>query len=256
MEYDALKDVLKLNIPKPHRNFEKTLNACKKTTKINYKVNNIIIAIITCLVIVLITSFTTIIIDRKVLSKQTIYGNVDMGKDPHLAINGGDSNYTPIFDTIVAWGPELASGTFEMNVIINSRLLKEEDIETLKEYERGIKAKHPSQNVSFQIALGIKDSKDYIYLIDYCGVLDDTGKDYYYQFVFESNLPYDFDSIINDFEEQIGEELSNDFLNSSYYDDQNLLCSGIIMGFSENDGVYKEYYLIKHNGKLYVDNKD
>ena len=255
MEYDELRDVLKLNIPKPHRYFEKTLNACKKTTKINYKVNNIIIATITCLVIVLITCFTTIMIDRKVLSKQTIYGNVDKGKDPHLAINGGDSNYTPIFDTIVAWGPELASGTFEMNVIINSRLLKEEDIETLKEYERGIKAKHPSQNVSFQIALGIKDSKDYIYLVSYNQFLDEKGKSSYNSFVFESNLPYDFNSIISDFEMQIGKELTNEFLNSSYYDEQNLLCSGIIMGFFENDGNYKEYYLIKLDGKLYVDNK-
>lgn len=163
-----------------------------------------------CVVLCFIKAFLAIqIVNNN--ANHTIALNVDMGKNPYLAKDGlsqelfeaikaNDTNWEPVFDKIIAFGPESANGTIILDVINKSNLLSYGDKQVLLGYESGIKKTCPSHNVSFQIALGVLDNKDYIYLIDYCGYDEKLKKEIYNEFLFESGLTYSFESIVNEFE--------------------------------------------------------
>ena len=220
-----------------------------------------------CLVLCFISVLTTVLIlNNNSPIRYANPANVDMGKDPYLSRIGysqelyenrkkQNPDWEPIFDKTIAWGPELASGMIKYDVISKSNLLNEEDKAVLLEYKTSIKQTYPTHDVSFQIAFGIKNNKDYIYLIDYIGYDRELEKEINNTFIFESNLSYSFESIVDEFELMLDAELSDDYLNSSYYDNQNLLTTGIIIGFLENDGLYQEYYMVKLDGEIFVVNK-
>ena len=134
-------------------------------------------------------------------------------------------------------------------------MLSIEDKQSLVEYEKSIKKKYPNHNVSFQISFGVKDNNDYIYLIDYCGYDSKLKKEVCNEFLFKSYLTYSFESIVSEFEVKTGRELTDEFLINAYYDDQNLLSSGIIIKFIEVEGLYQEYYFANFDGELFVVNK-
>jgi hypothetical protein len=73
--------------------------------------------------------------------------------------------------------------------------------------------------------------------------------------VLKSNLEYSFDTIINDFEQIIGQELTQEYLMSSKYDSLGVQNNGINIHFIEVDGVYIPYYTLRLNDKIYVLNK-
>ena len=211
------------------------------------------------LIVAIISVFSTIAInhlinkDGNILERQrgtTTSYNVDKGKDPGLVTQNADSNDDTIFDQIIAFGPEASTGSFGIDVILKSNLLKEEDKETLKEYQEDTKKTSPNHEIAFQVCLGIKDGKDYVYLIDYCGYDKKLDKEVINTFLFESNLSYSFNTIVTSFEKENVIELSNAFLNSSIYDSQNKLVSGIILDFIESENGFEENYVIKYDNKL------
>lgn len=269
MNDEELESLIKSDMPKTpyiECNSKKILQKCKiQKDKYSNQIFKYLFTVCFCIVLCFATSFLTIqIVNNN--ANHTIALNVDMGKSPYLAMEGlspelyeaikaNNPNWEPVFDKLVAFGPESANGTIILDVINKSNLLSYDDKQVLLEYESSIKKTYPSHNVSFQIAVGVIDNKDYIYLIDYCGYDDKLKKEIYNEFLFESGLTYSFESIVNEFELQIGKDLTDEFLNSAYYDDQNLLSSGIIMGFIEVDGLYQEYYIVKLDGELFVINK-
>lgn len=269
MNDEELENLIKSDMPKTpyiECNSKKILQKCKiQKDKYSNQIFKYLFTVCFCIVLCFATSFLTIqIVNNN--DNHIIALNGDKGKNPYLAKDGlsqelfeaikaNDPNWEPVFDKMIAFGPESANGTIILDVINKSNLLSYDDRQVLLEYESGIKKTYPSHNVSFQIAVGVIDNKDYIYLIDYCGYDDKLKKEIYNEFLFESGLTYSFESIVNEFELQIGKDLTDEFLNSAYYDDQNLLSSGIIMGFIEVDGLYQEYYIVKLDGELFVINK-
>ena len=267
MEKDELRNIVKIKYPKvecdPNKAYEYFLKSRRSQKRIAFR--NITIILYT-LIICFITSLTTFFIQKKItenninqMEKVNIDklqgSNTDMGKDPYIAVQGVDPDQHPIIDQIIAFGPEKADGTFDLSVILRSNLINEEDKQELKNYETEIKKTYPSHNVRFQIALGIKDGKDIIYLIDGCGYDIELEKTVNSVFIFNSNLSYSFDTLVNDFEELTGKELTNDFLNKSHYDDQHLQEYGIILAFIEKDEQYQEYYILKLEGNVFILNR-
>ena len=268
MNNDEFKDSRRMDFPEIKGDYKKTMELFEsRKSSSKKKIMNLIKLSVYTLVICVISVFSTILISRLgETRKPGVALNVDMGKNPYLSRVGysdelynrrkaEDPNWEPIFDNLIAFGPESASGTIKLGVINKSHLLSDESKQILAEYETSIKKTYPSHTISFQIAFGIKNNKDYIYLIDYCGYDNSLKKEVWNEFLFESNLNYSFESIVNEFELQIGKELTDEYLNSSYYDDQNLLSSGIIIGFTEVDGRYQEYYMVKLDGELFVISK-
>ena len=267
MEKDELRDIVKIKYPKvecdPNKAYEYFLKSRRSQKRIAFR--NITIIFYT-LLICFISALTTFLIQKSIIKNsinQMEEINIDklqgasagMGKAPHIAVQGVDSDQHPIIDQIIAWGPEKADGTFDLSIILRSNLISEDDKQKLKNYETEIKKIYPIHSVMFQIALGIKDGKDIIYLIDRCGYDIKLEKTVYNVFIFNSNLPYSFDTLVNDFEELSGKELTNDFLNKSHYDDQRLQEYGIILAFIKKDEQYQEYYILKLEGNVFILNK-
>lgn len=267
MNDEELEKLIKFDMPKTpyiECNSKKILQKCKiQKDKYSNQIFKYLFTVCFCIVLCFATSFLTI---RIVNNNYSSALNVDKGKSPYLAMEGfsqelyeaikaNNPDWEPKFDNLIAFGPESASGTIKLEVINKSNLLSDKSKQILAEYETSIKKTYPSHAVSFQIAFGTKNNVDYIYLIDYCGYDNNLGKEVRNEFLFESNLNYSFDSIVNEFELQIGKELTDEFLNSAYYDDQNLLSSGIVIGFIEVDGLYQEYYIVKLDGEIFVINK-
>lgn len=250
-------------VPEVEFDYKKMLQNCKTgKEKHNIKLFKHIIYACFCLVLCFISVLTTVLIlNNNSPIRYANPANVDKGKSPYLSRIGysqelyenrkkENPDWEPIFDKTIAWGPELASGMIKYDVISKSNLLNEEDKAVLLEYKTSVNQKYPNHEVSFQIAFGIKNNKDYIYLIDYLGYDIELEKEINNTFLFESNLPYSFESIVNRSELLLNMELTDEFLNSSYYDGQNLLASGIIIGFVENDGFFQEYYMVKLNERI------
>ena len=155
-----------------------------------------------------------------------------------------DNNFAPPNDYIssdltgelVASGPSEGYYLFEFKTIYQSDILNEEDKRQL--VNDGVKK---TDKVS--IGFFIKDNKDMIYIFD--ETRHDKGKDKYYYFL-ESNLPYSFKEILQDFEKLIGRELSSDELNNHNH---------IFIGFnySAKESKYIPYY--KYNYLVYIVNK-
>lgn len=268
MNDEELEKLIKSNIPKIHTecNSKELFQKCKiQKVKHNNQIIKYLFSICCCAILCFITASITITIVNYNKNYNNAL-NVDMGKTTYLSREGlseklyeaakmNNPNWEPIFDKMIAFGPDNANGTIKLSVINKSDLLSSEDKQTLIEYETSIKETYPNHLVNFQIAFGIKDNKDYIYLIDYCGYDEKLKKAVYNEFLLESNLKYSFESLVSEFETKTGKEMTSDFLNSAYYDDQNLLSSGIIIGFIEVNGFYQEYYYVKLDGEVFVNNK-
>ena len=177
---------------------------------------------------------------------------VEGRKNPYFASAGLDvatynevkkynPNWEPIFDRMFAWGPAKEGDTFSLDEILKSNLLRETEKSTLRTYELDIKKIYPDHEVRFQVALGIKNDEDRVCLIDYIGTSDE-GSDITSTFFFYSNLPYKYKTIINELSNQTGVELTDKFLCSSVYNDNNELISGIVLKLEEKDGHCYEHY--------------
>lgn len=250
MERDEFKDSLKMDFPEANIDSKKIVSAC-----LNKKPNNkniyIKIAILTLLFCLVSSSVFFIIHGYKI--KDKTQKSFNMGKDLGLVINEEDPNNEGIFDKIVAWGPEKASDTFPLSLIVGSNLISLDAKEELIKYGENQK-NEDSAEVGFQVCLGTKEGKDYVYLVDYNSV-DEKGKKKNKTFLFESNLPYSLDSVVDELVDQSNTLITSDFLNSTTYVN-NTLQSGIIFKFVETkDGISQECFLSKIKDISYLINK-
>ena len=87
------------------------------------------------------------------------------------------------------------------------------------------------------------------------GDLTSVDKHDHGTFNFESNLDYTFESIILELENMTGIQFTDEFLDSSKYEN-NKQVMGIVLDFNLNDeGIYVPYYKVIVEDKVYVLNK-
>ena len=245
MENDDLKELLTMNVPKYKGDFDKTYETCVRA-KQAIKLKRIkFIRMVAFVMILLLVSTSSIIIYRGIVKKNdrtTIVPPRDEYFEDRLFMYLQFKGKYPVFDTYIAVGPEVGSNRFNLNIVLNSNLLKEDDKKVLVEYSEAAKKKVPDHDAKFVICYGIIEDKDYIFLADtyyeeYYGYVTTT-------FYFESNLPYSFSSLADEFEELASDVLTNECVTT--YNEQNILECGIALCFEKlDDGTYKEYYLMK-----------
>ena len=149
------------------------------------------------------------------------------------------------FDRFVAFGGHgVSEGRLPIDVICNSNLITEEDKKILLDY----KAAHSNSWMYFNIYMGVRDGKDIIELHHMYEPWDG--------FIFESKLNYPLESIITEFEEVSGVELTKEFLNGCILDAMFRQTLGILVDFkyTENN-TYEIYYRATINDKVYIVNK-
>ena len=153
MNDEELEKLIKSNTPNTpyiECDSKRILQRCKiQINKNNNQMFKFLLTICCCAVICFITALVAIqIVNNN--ANNTIALNVDMGKNPYLAKDGlsqelfeaikaNDPNWEPVFDKLVAFGPESANGTFILDVINKSNLLSYDDKQVLLEYESSIK---------------------------------------------------------------------------------------------------------------------
>ncbi len=129
-----------------------------------------------------------------------------------------------------------AFATFQdPDVILNSNILTSKDKEIFRSYSEKYKSKY------FIIYMGTKFETDYIFIYDWIG----DGK-----FEFESNLFYSYANVLQDFENQSGEMLTDEFLTKA--SPLSSADRGISLVFMEKDNNYIPYFEAIINNKAYI----
>ena len=201
--------------------------------------------------VMLITIFSTLLIENYLKYNNATDGNVYPGKV--------DLTRLGLVDKIICFGPEKYAFLYKENIILNSNIINEQDKEIFRKY---IEEQNKLTNIDknrFTIYFVIKDGKDIIRIDDVNPV--DNGMETFY---FESNLNYSFESIITGLEIKTNTKFTDDFLNTDM-DNYNgirgdvssiTLVTGIILDFHLNaEGIYVPYYKVIVDDKVYVLNK-
>ncbi len=153
------------------------------------------------------------------------------------------------YDLCVAFSGRYAAGTnyIPLSKILLTDLLKEEDKNELIN-EFNLKKDVLDYSVYCNFYLIIDNQKDYVFIKQLNGEFK--------EFIFESNLSYDFTCVIDEFETLSNVTLTKEWLNDNEYDTMGNLTTGISIYFTEIEpGVYKEYYTAIIYNKMYVINK-
>ena len=71
--------------------------------------------------------------------------------------------------------------------------------------------------------------------------------------IFDSNLKFSFDDLINEFENHIGETITHEFLNQRYQDSQDeIIPSGIYLELYDDDSGYGIKFTIYYKAEEYT----
>ena len=215
--------------------FENTTEKNRKYPKLKF--------VMYTLSVILITIFSTVLIKNHwPFNNQT--SAVDPGKISSLVPRG-------YFDKTICFGPEIFDALYKVDVILNSNIINESDKQILKDYcarQNEIKPGHVNY---FNIHFGIREGKDIVLI----GDLTSVDKHERGTFNFECNLDYTFESIILELENMTGIQFTDEFLDSSKYEN-NRQVMGIVLDFNLNDEeIYVPYYKVIVDDKVYVLNK-
>lgn len=233
---DYLGDSLKV---KPNfKEFTKKNNISFQKTNENKLINifngNKLKFAIYTLFVLTIGIFSTIIISN--FNGHNNSGDISPTKNVELLIDKG------LIDKFIAFGPDRSTNLFTSNIILKSNIISETDKDVLRNYEG-----NGYSNLFYNLYFGAKDGKDMIFL-------HHLGKPYDI-LIFDSNLDYSFQSIIDDFELQSGIALTNEFLLSSRLDSTNKQVGGIIISFNEIDGILQPLFTSFIDNKTYIVSK-
>lgn len=156
-------------------------------------------------------------------------GDINPGKNKDIVAE--------YFDTFFAFGSGTPSSLFSANMLLNSNILNEEDKSIIRQSKNGI-------NSFFNVYFGVKDDVDIVVLSQ----LNDP----YAVLVFESNFEYSFIDCINEFQQMCGEEITQDYLISSKFDnDLRKEVNGIIVCLELVNKKYQVYYTLDFNNNSY-----
>lgn len=199
------------------------------------------------LTIVIVAVFSTIFISNIDIGDNNSYGkNNQHGNNNAHNIspkkNGESLIERNIVDELIAFGPDHSRNLFKSDIVFKSNIISEEDKSILKGYEE-----NGYSNLFYNMYFGVKDGVDVICLHHLDKPFDIL--------VFESNLNYSFQSIIDDFELQSNTELSMEFLTYSQLDSMGREDAGIIIYFNEVNSTFIPYYISIIQEKAYVVSK-
>ena len=183
------------------------------------------------LFVCIVSIFTTIIIQD--YHKLGGIGNVAPSKAKEEYLNNQ-------FDSFFAFGSASPSDLFTFDMVISSNIINENDKEKLM-----IDKRNKNFNNYCNIYLGNRDGIDVVHIIQ-------LGKPYK-TYTFQSNLDYSFKDIIEKFEKASNINIDNEYLISSNYD--YILkreTAGITISFKKEGDLYKPYYIMILNGKVYM----
>lgn len=193
--------------------------------------------IVICLITVLSTLFINNVIINNTNSANSLPGSIYPGKYD-------EKDLKKQFDEFVAFGSRLLNTHYTINLLLRTNLITDNAKEELKDFLT-------NNNISdsyCNVYLGIKDNTD---IVSIC-----TLTEPYETFVFTSNLDYSFKDIIIDFEMFCGHKLSQEYLLGRCLDELILEeTRGILVGFTNVDGLYVAYYQATIDGKTYTVNK-
>ena len=169
---------------------------------------------------------------------------------------GGDSSHyyelffksekliSKYFDKFVAYGPDYKySGSHPINIgvevyscessdLIKHNILSSEEITKLLEYENNSEY---TKTKKYGFYFGTKDGNDIILI-----------KCHYYpydEFIYEANLNFSFSDIIDEFEQMVGEKITDEFLINSE--------TGIFVDFIVDSSDYKLLFFMDYDGETY-----
>ena len=162
-----------------------------------------------------------------------IVGDINPRKDKNIV-----NDY---FDEFFAFGSDSPTSLYSIDVLLNSNVLSEKNKTILSQSEN-------SMTSYYNLYFGIKEGVDRVILTQL--------SDPYEILIFQSNFDYSFSECINEFEQMSGQEITQDYLKSSNFD--NTLkkeTNGVIIHFKSTDNRHYAYYTININDNLYVLNK-
>jgi hypothetical protein len=142
------------------------------------------------------------------------------------------------FDQCIAFGSSNSSQLFGLNDIISLGLLSEQDEQHLQTFEKNHRKQNQTSFVAYQYLLyfGVKDQKDVIVIM----LLQDSKE----RFVYESNLDYRFQSIVDELETITNTIFSANFLNNSFQEDE-ITYSGISISMEQHTQTHQHYLIYR-----------
>lgn len=155
-------------------------------------------------------------------------------------IKANEEYLTNQFDSFFAFGSASPSDLFTFDIVFSSNIISEEDKEKIQ-----VDKKNKKFNNYCNLYFGTKEGSDIVHIIQ-------LGAPYKV-YTFKSNLDYSFNDVIEKFEKTNNINIDNEYLISSSYDYiLNRETAGITISFKMDDDVYKPYYTMILNGKVYM----
>ena len=244
MEDKDLKKILKCNVPHVELDSKKILYNCKNHKK-RIKILRISSLLVSTVFISLIIGIILIVLNRPSVDKAEDKNNgeteksiaFDIGKNKdakELVING-------YIDYCVAYGVD-GINKVKSSVLYDLDIISEEDKVILKEIDQ----KNGIRYINLYFA--VKDSKDVIVISYLERPFGEEGT-----LIFDSNLNFKFDDLKEEFENIIGESITNEFLNDRYqiYQDSRLP-SGIFLELLEDNNQYSLKFTIYYKNQEHI----
>lgn len=202
------------------------------TTKVQKKyIKKVFYTLVICLISICTTGIIKDNIDSDIINQSLNYNKES------------DKYLKKIFDNFIAFGSSSSQNALNIDVIINSNIIDQNDKDVLIDYMN----KHRN-NKKCSLYFGERNGIDIVHII----LIDKVKK----TFTFNSNLDYSFQEVLNELKQTSNEIITEDFLYSSNIDE--ILKhekSGIIISFREENNIYIPYYMIELKEKIYVINK-
>lgn len=251
MEKDEFKDILNIDFPEikadANRYYEYCINKNKKRkSKMHKSIFMIVYTLLICIISVATTTLFFNLLSNNNQKKpienknngqtdKPIAFDVDPGKIAQSLVN---TNY---IDYCVAFGVD-GIEKIKSSELYDLDIISEEDKVVLKEMDQ----KNGVRYINLYFA--VKDNKDII-VISY--LERPFGEDGI--LIFDSNIDFAFNELVNEFEDIIGESIDYNFLNQRYQESsEQLLPSGIYLELLKDNEFYDYKFTIFYKNQEHI----
>ena len=242
MEDKTIKELFKCDVPDISFDAKKILHICEVRAKYNRKIKIVsycIVAIFICLIVslvVVITNKPAVLQPKEKTDEVLIPRDCDPFKVADSLVSVGYIDYC------VAYGNDDLANKYKSSILYDKEIISEADLEILKAND----LKNGDRLINLYFAR--KDGKDIIVVSYLQKPFGDEGT-----LVFDSNLSFKFDDLISEFEDIIDEEITIDFLNQRYQDNQEqVLPSGIYLELLDKNEMYSIKFTLYYKNQVHI----
>ena len=234
-------------IPQMEYDAKKILQDCKRIEeehkRIIRRLSKTAVFVIPILLICVIVVTKVIISNKPNFSQTIIADNTDIyGMSPSTGKDAEGLVYLEYVDYVVAYGLDSQTHKYKSSILYDLDIISEDDIKVLKAMD----AKNGVRHINLYFA--VKDNKDIIVVSYLEQPYGEEGT-----LIFDSNLKFSFDDLINEFENHIGETITHEFLNQRYQDSQDeIIPSGIYLELYDDDSGYGIKFTIYYKAEEYT----